>query len=139
VTGAITLAAEIGDFRRFANPKQLMAWLGLVPREHSSGASTSRGAITKAGNGRARRLLRERLDLPPSGADRPRAPGAQVPLSPSRSERSPGRRRSASVPRYRRLHRTGKPTNVVAVAIARELAAFAWAIAITVTPMPSAA
>src|SRR5260370_38682091 len=46
-------------FRRFANPRQLMAWLGLVPREHSSGASTNPGAITKAGNGRARRLLIE--------------------------------------------------------------------------------
>ena len=59
MVAAIILAAEIGDFRRFANPRQLMAWLGLVPREHSSGASTSRGAITKAGNGRARRLLIE--------------------------------------------------------------------------------
>jgi len=56
---AITLMAEIGDFRRFANPRELMAWLGLVPREHSSGASTVRGAITKAGNRRARRTLVE--------------------------------------------------------------------------------
>jgi transposase len=63
---AIILAAEIGDFRRFVNPRQLMAWLGLVPREHSSGASTSRGAITKAGNGRARRLL---IELRPRGID----------------------------------------------------------------------
>lgn len=54
---AITLMAEIGDFRGFVNPRELMAWLGLVPREHSSGASISRGAITKAGNGRARRAL----------------------------------------------------------------------------------
>lgn len=59
MVAAIILAAEIGDFGRFANPRQLMAWLGLVPREHSSGAHTSRGAITKAGNGRARRLLIE--------------------------------------------------------------------------------
>jgi transposase len=64
VVAAITLVAEIGDFRRFASPRQLMAWLGLVPREHSSGASTVRGAITKdaitkADNGRARRLLVE--------------------------------------------------------------------------------
>jgi len=56
---AITLMAEIGDFRRFANPRELMAWLGLVPREHSSGATTVRGAITKAGNRRARRVLVE--------------------------------------------------------------------------------
>jgi transposase len=49
---AITLVAEIGDFHRFVTPRQLMAWLGLVPRERSSGATTARGAITKAGNGR---------------------------------------------------------------------------------------
>lgn len=78
VVGAITLVAEIGDFRRFTSPRQLMAWLGLVPREHSSGASTIRGAITKAGNSRARRLLVEsawtyRL----LSADRPGTPGAQ--------------------------------------------------------------
>jgi transposase len=46
IVGAVTLVAEVGDFRRFANPQQLTAWLGLVPREHSSGASVSRGSIT---------------------------------------------------------------------------------------------
>jgi transposase len=56
---AVVLAAGIGDFRRFATPRQLMAWLGLVPSEHSSGAKVERGGITKAGNGRARRVLVE--------------------------------------------------------------------------------
>src|SRR3954470_12398238 len=56
---AVVLAAEVGDFRRFANPRQLMAWLGVVPSEHSSGAKVERGGITKAGNGRARRVLVE--------------------------------------------------------------------------------
>ena len=56
---AVVLAAEVGDFRRFATPRQLMAWLGLVPSEHSSGAKVERGGITKAGNGRARRVLVE--------------------------------------------------------------------------------
>src|SRR5215211_7878649 len=56
---AVVLAAEVGDFRRFANPCQLMAWLGLVPSEHSSGAKVERGGVTKAGNGRARRVLVE--------------------------------------------------------------------------------
>ena len=56
---AITLVAEIGDFKRFANPRQLMAYLGLTPSERSSGAKTLRGAITKAGNRRARRMLVE--------------------------------------------------------------------------------
>ena len=56
---AVTLAAEVGDFGRFATPRQLMAWLGLVPKEHSSGSKVARGNITKAGNTRARRVLVE--------------------------------------------------------------------------------
>ena len=126
---AITLVAEIGDFHRFANPRQLMAYLGLTPSERSSGAKTLRGAITKAGNTRARRVLIEgawtyrmsarvsrklhdRLE-PLSAAIRDIAWKAQVRLCA----------------RHRRLARAGKPVNVVNVAIARELAAFVWAIA----------
>ena len=56
---AITLVAEIGDFHRFVTPRQLMARLGLVPRERCPGRRTARGAITKAGNGQARRMLVE--------------------------------------------------------------------------------
>src|SRR6202790_5000601 len=56
---AATLIAELGDLSRFADPRQLMAYLGLVPSEHSSGASVKRGGITKTGNGAARRLLIE--------------------------------------------------------------------------------
>jgi transposase len=56
---AVTVVAEVGDFRRFANARELMAYLGLVPSEHSSGASISRGGITKAGNVLARRVLIE--------------------------------------------------------------------------------
>lgn len=56
---AVTVVAEVGDFRRFANARQLMAYLGLVPSEHSSGTSIRRGGITKAGNALARRVLIE--------------------------------------------------------------------------------
>ena len=56
---AVTACAEVGDFRRFDNPRQLMAYLGLVPSEHSSGSRQRRGAITKAGNSRLRRILVE--------------------------------------------------------------------------------
>lgn len=132
--GAITLVAEIGDFRRFANPRQLMAWLGLVPREHSSEASTARGAITKAGNGRARRVLVE-------GAWTYRLPARVGRALLDRSQDLPEPIRAVAwkaqvrlCARYRRLVRAGKPTTVVTVAIARELAAFAWAIATTVVP-----
>ena len=59
LVNAATLIAELGDLSRFANPRQLMAYLGLVPSEHSSGTSVKRGGITKAGNSAARRLLIE--------------------------------------------------------------------------------
>ena len=59
LVNAATLVAELGDLSRFANPRQLMAYLGLVPSEHSGGASVRRGGITKAGSSAARRLLIE--------------------------------------------------------------------------------
>ncbi|WP_261331138.1 transposase [Rhizobium leguminosarum] len=60
-TIAATLAAEIGDIARLANPRQLMAWLGLVPSEHSSGSTTSRGRITRTGNALARTMMVEAI------------------------------------------------------------------------------
>jgi len=59
LVNAATLIAELGDLTRFTDPRQLMAYLGLVPSEHSSGVSVKRGGITKAGNSAARRLLIE--------------------------------------------------------------------------------
>ena len=56
---AVTFVAEIGDVQRFENPRQLMAYLGLVPSEASTGERVRRGEITKAGNSRARRVLIE--------------------------------------------------------------------------------
>ena len=56
---AVGLVAEVGDIRRFTHPRELMAFLGLVPSEYSSGPSVRRGGITKAGNPHARRLLAE--------------------------------------------------------------------------------
>ena len=59
MVAAATVIAELGDITRFANPRQLMAYLGLVPSERSSGATRRQGGITKAGNGAARRMLIE--------------------------------------------------------------------------------
>ena len=56
---AVTVVAEVGDFTRFDNPRQVMAYLGLTPSEHSSGTAIRRGDITKAGNALARRVLIE--------------------------------------------------------------------------------
>ena len=118
---AVTLVAEIGDFGRFASPRQLMAWLGLVPKEHSSGRRVARGNITKAGNTRARRVLVE-------GAWTYRLPARMGEDITRRNEGLPQAIRAAAwkaqtrlCARYRRLQHTGKPQNVIVVAIAREL------------------
>jgi len=59
LVAAMTLVAELQDFLRFDSPRQLMAYVGLVPREHSSGPKRRQGSITKAGNSAARRMLVE--------------------------------------------------------------------------------
>jgi hypothetical protein len=59
VVVAVTLVAEVGDLTRFSNPRDLMSHLGLVPSEHSSGATTRRSGITKTGNAEARRVMVE--------------------------------------------------------------------------------
>jgi transposase len=136
---AVVLAAEIGDFRRFATPRRLMAWLGLVPSEHSSGAKVERGGITKAGNGRARRVLVE-------GAWSYRFPARVTGPIQARLEGVPDAVRAIAwkaqlrlCARYRRLVAAGKDANLVTTAIAREMAAFAWAIACQVQPEGAAA
>lgn len=68
---AVSLVAEIGDIRRFTHPRQLMAFLGLVPSEYSSGPSVRRGGITKAGNPRAARARRSGVGLSRDPAHRP--------------------------------------------------------------------
>jgi transposase len=124
---ALGLLAEIGDFRRFAHPRELMSYLGLVPSEYSSGDQQHRGHITKTGNRHARRLMVEaawhyqhparlsgriaghREHVPP--AVFARAWQAQVRLHH----------------RYRTLASHGKRSTVVNVAVARELCGFIWA------------
>jgi transposase len=120
---------EVRDFGRFASPRQLMAWLGLVPKEHSSGHKVMRGNITKAGNTRAGRVLVE-------GAWTYRLPARMGEEITRRNTGLPEVVRAAAwkaqtrlCARYRRLQHTGKPQNVIVVAIARELAAFVWSIA----------
>jgi len=126
---AVVLAAEDADFHRFATPRQLMAWLGLVPSEHSSGAKVEHGGITKAGNGRARRVLVE-------GAWSYRFPARVTSPIQARLDEAPDGVRAIAwkaqlrlCARFRRLVAAGKNTNLVTTAVAREMAAFAWAIA----------
>jgi transposase len=134
LVNAATLIAELGDLSRFANPRQLMAYLGLVPSEYSSGASVRRGGLTKAGNSAARRLPIEAAwcyRFPPRVSRELLLRQEEQPR-PIREIAWKAQLRLCA--RYRRLARTGKPANVVTAAIARELSGFLWAIARRVPP-----
>jgi transposase len=125
-TTAVGMLAELGDLSRFAHPRQLMAWLGVTPSEHSSGEKRRQGSITKNGNSYARKLLveaawsyRHTARVSPDiqrrheGIPKPivdRAWDAQVRLCR----------------RYRKLIARGKQKNIAVVAVARELAGFIW-------------
>jgi transposase len=129
---AVGLCVEVGDFRRFERAGQLMSFLGLVPSEHSSGERRRQGAITKSGSSHARRLLVEaawHYRRPPrrGRALRRRQEGqpehiCQISWSAQQRLAHTWRRLDAK----RRKRRT-----VVAVAVARELAGFCWAITTT--------
>jgi transposase len=135
---ATTFVAEIGDVRRFETPRQLMAYLGLVPSERSTGDQVRRGGITKAGNPRARRVLIE-------GAWTYRFPPRVSRPLEVRQEGLPKRVRDIAwkaqvrlCARYRRLVAAGKRQTLVTTAIAREMAAFLWAIGHEVEPRSAA-
>jgi len=134
LVNAATLIAELGDLSRFANPRQLMAYLGLVPSEHSSGASVKRGGLTKAGNSAARRLLIEASWTYrfPARVSRELLLRQEEQPRPIREIAWKAQLRLCA--RYRKLACSGKPANVVTAAIARELAGFIWAIARRVPP-----
>ena len=128
-TIAATLVAEIGDINRFSNPRQLMAWLGLVPSEHSSGNSVRRGRITRTGNALARTMMVE-------ASWSYRHPAKEGHPYLKRSEHLPQHIRDIGLKaqarlcnRFRDLSKTGKPQPSVLTAIARELAGFVWDIA----------
>src|SRR3954467_15324171 len=129
VVAAATLVAELGDITRFANPRQLMAYLGLVPSEHSSGGTRRQGGITKAGNGAARRMLIEAAWSYrfPARIGREQLLRQEGLTKPIRDTAWKAQERLCR--RYRKLALAGKPPTVVTTAIARELAGFVWAIA----------
>jgi transposase len=126
---AVTLASEVGDFNRFANPRQLMAYLGLVPSEHSSGASIRRGGITKAGNALARRVLIEGAWTYRMQARVSRKLHDRIDELPSAIRDIAWKAQVRLCARYRRLVVTGKQKVIVVTAIAREMVGFIWAIA----------
>jgi transposase len=133
---ALTVVAELGDLTRFDNPRQLAAFVGLNPSEHSSGARRRLGGITKTGNSRARRALIEaawayRYPAKVSEHIQKRIDGLPKPI-----QDIGWKAQVRLCKRYRRLTARGKHANVAVTAIARELLAFMWAIAkeVSVTP-----
>ena len=136
---AATVVSELGTLLRFAGPRQLMGYAGLVPREHSSGRGVHRGAITKTGNAHLRRVLveaawayRHRPDLT-SAVLRQRQQAQPLPVVAIATR---AQRRLCA--RYHRLTQLGKPPLAVATTIARELLGFIWAIGQLVEPLPAA-
>jgi transposase len=125
---ATAFLAEIGDLSRFRTPRQLMAYLGLVPSERSTGERVERGPITKAGNRRARRLLIESAwayrHPPRVGKDKQ----AKVAAAPRAVREIAWKAQHRLYSRYRALTRNGKRKTVAITALARELAAFIWAV-----------
>lgn len=126
---AMTVLSEVIDINRFATPSELMAFIGLVPRERSSGGKERRGSITKTGNAHLRRVLIEsawhyqRLPRIPAKSIQLRRQGQppEVVETARRAERRLHKK-------YARMVGRGKPKGVAAVAVARELAGFIWAL-----------
>jgi transposase len=133
VTG-VALVAELGDLTRFRHPRELMAYLGLVPSERSSGPSVRRGAITKAGNPHVRRLLAEAAwayqGIPRIGRQHAYRQEALPKVVCDIAWKAQLRLTA----RFKRLVARGKAKPKVATAIARELTGFVWAIAQEVAP-----
>lgn len=125
---AATFLAEIGDLLRFQTPHQLMAYLGLVPSEESTGDTIKRGSITKAGNRRARRMLLECAWSYQHPARVGRTKQHKVDAAPPAVREIACKAQCRLNRRYRALTRRGKLKTVAITAVARELAGFIWAI-----------
>jgi transposase len=125
---ATSFLAEIGDLSRFATPRELMAYLGLVPSEASTGDTVRRGPITKTGNRRARRILVEcswSYQHPPRVGKEKQE---RVAAAPPAVREIAWKAQCRLTARYRALTRKGKLKTVAVTAVARELSAFIWAI-----------
>jgi len=126
---AATLVSEIGDLHRFESPKQLMAWVGLVPAEYSSGQRIKRGEITRAGNAAARSMLIESAWHYRFSAREGRALLERNSQIPEKIRAIAWKAQVRLCGKYRRLANAGKKTVKVVAAVARELVGFIWDIA----------
>src|SRR5262245_5142260 len=128
-TVAVIIVAELGDLTRFDKPSQLMSYLGLTPSEYSTGDHRHQGTITKTGNAHARRALIEGAWAYRYPAQVSRHLQLRVEKVPKAVQDISWKAQVRLCKRYRRLLARGKQVNQVVVAIAREMAAFVWAIA----------
>lgn len=129
---AVEMVAEVGDLTRFKNPREIMSYLGLVPREHSTGEKRRQGSITKTGNGNVRRALVESAWAYSRGPCLTRALQKRQQGLPKEVKEISWRAQVRLTSRYRKLVSRGKSTRNAVVAVARELCAFMWAIAMAV-------
>lgn len=128
LVSASAFLAEIGDLSRFQTPRELMAYLGLVPSETSTGDKVKRGPITKTGNRRARRILVEcawSYQYPPRVGQ---GKLAKVAAAPPAVREIAWKAQCRLSGRYRALIRRGKLKTVAVTAVARELSGFIWAV-----------
>ena len=125
---AMVLLAELGDISRFDSPKQLMAFLGLVPSEHSSGGRRRQGAITKTGNSHARRMLVESAWSYRFQARQTMHLKRKAKNASDEAKAIAWKAQKRLCGRYRTLLQAGKNSKQTTVAIARELAGFIWDI-----------
>jgi transposase len=131
------LAAAIGDPSRFASAPDFMAYLGLVPAEHSSGPKRHIGGITKSGDIHARTLLIEAAHSYRFSARIARRKLAAVDAVPEAVREIAWKAQTRLCQRYRHMMAKGKPTQVIVTAIARELAGFVWSIACITSDPPA--
>ena len=136
---AMITVSEIGDIHRFAHPRQLMSYLGLVPSESSSGSSRTQGSITKCGNGHLRWIFNEcaqHYRLPPKVSQELTTRQQAVPKVHRRAvQELSWRCQNRLHERGRKLAARGKTRQKVQVAMARELAAFVWEVMRITTPL----
>ncbi len=126
---AVTLVAELGEISRFAHPRQLMGYSGVVPREHSSGERIRRGSISKTGNAHVRRIVleaawayRHRPAIGQALAQRQRGQAARIMQIAWRAQQR-------LHDRFRKLSARKSPQLTV-TAVARELLGFIWAVGV---------
>lgn len=126
---AMTVVAELGDISRFESARQLMAYLGLVPSEHSSGGKQRRGGITKSGNGHVRRVLVEASWCYRFAARKTTIIRRRSEKTSEEVQEIAWKAQKRLCMRYSYLLSKGKRPVAVCTAVARELAGFIWAIA----------